>query len=199
MLSTVREIERVDPRTRRTRRLLQDAFVELMTEKSFQSITVQDITDRATVNRATFYAHFEDKYAILDQTVRDRFEEVLNSELPAGLPDSEENLQALIVAVCRFLDKFLGTCPHHRPVQFEPLIERQVKEQVYEYLLGWLNGYGATARLAAEEKDLAATITSWAIYGAAYHWARGSRKDTPEEFAGHMRHSLCPLLSSAVR
>ena len=60
-----------------------------MTEKNFQSITVQDITERATVNRATFYAHFEDKYTLLDESVRDRFEEVLNSELPGGLPDGE--------------------------------------------------------------------------------------------------------------
>ena len=94
---------------------------------------------------------------------------------------------------------FLGTCPRHRPVQFEPLIERQVKEQVYEYLLGWLNRQVAAARLAAEEKELAATITSWAIYGAAYHWVRGGQKETPEEFARHVRRSLCPLLTSAAR
>ena len=55
--------ERVDPRVKRTRKLLQQAFLELFQEKGFASISIQDITERATVNRATFYAHFPDKYA----------------------------------------------------------------------------------------------------------------------------------------
>jgi len=50
--------EKVDPRIRRTRMLLEDAFSELIREKDFQSITIQDITARAGINRATFYAHF---------------------------------------------------------------------------------------------------------------------------------------------
>ncbi|MBI4304912.1 MAG: TetR family transcriptional regulator, partial [Chloroflexi bacterium] len=45
-----------DPRVKRTRKLLHDAFDSLLSEKSFEAITVQDIAERATVNRATFYA-----------------------------------------------------------------------------------------------------------------------------------------------
>ena len=56
----------VDPRVKRTRQLLQRAFLELFEEKGIESIGIQEITDRATVNRATFYAHFPDKYALLD-------------------------------------------------------------------------------------------------------------------------------------
>jgi len=51
-----------DPRARRTRKLLQQAMNTLMGEKSFTDITIQDITTRAEVNRATFYKHFIDKY-----------------------------------------------------------------------------------------------------------------------------------------
>jgi AcrR family transcriptional regulator len=56
---------------------LEQAFLELLEEKGFQSVTVQDITDRATVNRATFYAHFEDKYALFDHIVRETFQQTL--------------------------------------------------------------------------------------------------------------------------
>ena len=48
----------VDLRVMRTRQLLEESFLALMEEKGFQSVTVQDITNRATINRATFYAHF---------------------------------------------------------------------------------------------------------------------------------------------
>lgn len=54
-----------DRRSRRTRQLLGNALVELMLEKRFEDITVQDILDRADVGRSTFYAHYTDKEDLL--------------------------------------------------------------------------------------------------------------------------------------
>ena len=62
-----------DPRVMRTRHLLLDAFVVLVKKKDFMSISVKDITEYAQVNRATFYAHFQDKYDILEYMVIDTF------------------------------------------------------------------------------------------------------------------------------
>src|SRR6266487_1020083 len=72
----------VDPRVKRTRKLLQQAFLELFQEKGFASISIQDITERATVNRATFYAHFSDKYALLDSIIREQFQHSVAERLP---------------------------------------------------------------------------------------------------------------------
>ena len=52
---------KIDPRTRRTRDRLGDALVELVQEKAFDAITVQEVLDRAGVGRSTFYAHYRDK------------------------------------------------------------------------------------------------------------------------------------------
>jgi AcrR family transcriptional regulator len=54
-----------DLRVRRTRKLLQKALLEAASEKGFAQVTVRDITERAMVNRATFYRHYEDKYDLL--------------------------------------------------------------------------------------------------------------------------------------
>jgi AcrR family transcriptional regulator len=54
----------IDRRVRRTRRILGTALVELVLEKGYDSITVQDILDRADVGRSTFYAHYRDKDAL---------------------------------------------------------------------------------------------------------------------------------------
>lgn len=54
-----------DRRTQRTKRLLLHALVGLILEKRYDSITVQDILDRADVGRSTFYAHFTDKEDLL--------------------------------------------------------------------------------------------------------------------------------------
>src|SRR3954470_4793055 len=51
----------IDPRVRRTRDRLGDALIELLQQKSFDSITVQEVLDRAGVGRSTFYVHFKDK------------------------------------------------------------------------------------------------------------------------------------------
>lgn len=54
-----------DRRSKRTRQLLGDALVELMLEKRYDAITVQDILDRANIGRSTFYAHYTDKEDLL--------------------------------------------------------------------------------------------------------------------------------------
>jgi AcrR family transcriptional regulator len=58
-----------DLRVRRTRSLLQKAFIELTIEKGFTEVTVRDITERAMVNRSTFYHHYVDKYDLLSQHI----------------------------------------------------------------------------------------------------------------------------------
>ncbi len=54
-----------DRRVDRTKRLLQEALLELVHERSYDRITVQDILDRADVGRSTFYAHFRNKDELL--------------------------------------------------------------------------------------------------------------------------------------
>ncbi len=53
--------KKIDRRVRRTRNALGDALIALMQEKPFESVTVQQVLDRAGVGRSTFYAHFSDK------------------------------------------------------------------------------------------------------------------------------------------
>lgn len=61
---------KLDRRSQRTRRLLMDAMVGLMRDKRYDTITVQEITDRADVGRSTFYAHFADKDDLLADGAR---------------------------------------------------------------------------------------------------------------------------------
>ena len=56
-----------DRRIRRTKKLLKQALAQLMDEKEFKDITVRDITERADLNRGTFYLHYTDTYDILNK------------------------------------------------------------------------------------------------------------------------------------
>ncbi|MGE7841367.1 TetR/AcrR family transcriptional regulator C-terminal domain-containing protein [Lysinibacillus sp. NPDC093712] len=61
--------QKIDPRVIRTRRLLKQALIELMEEQAFEEIKVQDISDRATVKRVTFYLHYKDKNELMVQCI----------------------------------------------------------------------------------------------------------------------------------
>lgn len=51
----------------RSRKLIRQAFLELLKEKSFEKITVTDIVKRADINRSTFYAHYPDVMGLLEE------------------------------------------------------------------------------------------------------------------------------------
>ncbi len=73
----------LDRRIQRTRRLLQNALLELILEKGYDAITVQDIIDRADMGRSTFYAHFEDKENLLlseFEDMREQFDRHLTNQ-----------------------------------------------------------------------------------------------------------------------
>src|ERR1700728_2063485 len=96
---------RADPRVTRTRKLIRDSLTSLLAEKSFESISVQDIAERATINRATFYAHFTDKFALLDALVR----EDAAARLSEGDPLSAPNTRAMLLMVGKNVFAFVGS------------------------------------------------------------------------------------------
>lgn len=59
----------MDLRVLKTQKLIRDSFIELIGEKGFAGITINDISNRAQINRSTFYLHYTDKYELLDKTV----------------------------------------------------------------------------------------------------------------------------------
>src|SRR5919106_4710436 len=66
--------KKTDARVKRTRDALGDALIALMQEKPFDTITVQDVLDRARVSRSTFYAHYSDKDDLLMSDAEEFFE-----------------------------------------------------------------------------------------------------------------------------
>ena len=67
---------KVDRRILKTQESLKKVVIELMTEKNFDDITIQDIADRANVNRGTIYLHYQDKFDLLDKVIEAHINEV---------------------------------------------------------------------------------------------------------------------------
>ena len=189
MLSDPQVEEKLDPRIKRTRALIEQAFLDLLTEKGFHAVTVQDITARAEINRATFYAHFSDKYALLDHSIRQEFHRELEKRTLSACHYSEDNLRAVIVTVCEFIAWASEGCISSEN-QFESLLETQVKNQVQELLLLWLEQTACDV-----DPSIAATAASWAIYGLALKWNHDKNRPPVEEFSTQ----VLPLIISNLR
>jgi AcrR family transcriptional regulator len=168
-----------DPRVKRTRQLLMQSFMELLEQKkNIYSISVQDIAERATVNRATFYAHFEDKFAFLECWMREKFQRKLKEALPECSISDIGSLRALILSVFDFLAR---TRQYMNPAdsQFEPLFEIAMQKELYQLLLKWLSEE-PNASVSQEMVEATALVVSWGIFGAALQWSRSPRNRTAE-------------------
>lgn len=66
----------VDRRVQKSQEAIKNAFIGLMSEKSFDHITIQDISDRANVGRRTIYDHYMDKYDLLEKLIEEHINEL---------------------------------------------------------------------------------------------------------------------------
>jgi len=189
MLATTLVEEKLDPRVKRTRTLIQQAFTALLAEKGFAATTVQDITERAEVNRVTFYAHFPDKFALLEASIRQSFRQEMEKRTLSACHYTEENLRALIVTVCEFVAQSNQHCTSTEN-QFEALVETQVKQQIQELLELWLEKAGAQF-----DTKTAAIAASWALYGLAWQWSHDKNHAAAEDYAG----KILPLIESNLQ
>lgn len=181
--------EKLDPRVKRTRQMLEQAFMEVLQEKGFQSASVQDITERAGVNRATFYSHFEDKYALLDHSIRMGFRNEMEKRTLSACHFTEDNLLNLIITVCEFVGNVSSHCTPVQP-QFESLVENQIRQQIHELLLKWIEQAGSEV-----EPQTAATAGTWALYGLALQWVHDKKRVPVEKYA----RGVMPLVASNLK
>ncbi len=73
--------QKVDRRVRRTHRMLREALLELILEKGYDNISINDITTRADLSRATFYLHYQDKDHLLMSSLEEMFDDLVNQRL----------------------------------------------------------------------------------------------------------------------
>ncbi|AKG72857.1 TetR/AcrR family transcriptional regulator [Salinicoccus halodurans] len=180
--------ERLDPRVMRTRKLIMDAFISLSEEKEFKNITVKDITEKALINRATFYYHFEDIYDLLEKALSEVLMVNLGRKTYEGRSLEKDDVADIFLAVTNFQEALASRC--HRG--YEDTIARIIRDQIEVIIYNMLINQ-------QEEKDgelrTVAVMLSWAVYGASEEWKRNSRETDPKAFI----KKVIPHLVSSVR
>jgi AcrR family transcriptional regulator len=186
----------VDRRIQRTRQVLQQAFMDVVQDKGFAATSIQDITERANLNRGTFYLHFADKYMLTDAVIREQFHQQLAGTLPSAPRWDRQTLQLLIQAV---LDCLEGKYRHqHRPslilAEVAPLLERAMHEELTDLILMWLKQARRAESHGLVPLESIATVVSWAIFGPALQWSRETTTITSEQ----MTHTILLVVMEGV-
>jgi AcrR family transcriptional regulator len=181
--------ENTDPRVLRSRQMLMEALLRLLTRKEFDDISIQEIADEATLNRATFYLHYPDKNALLQAMTAARFRDLI---VRRGLSftDCDGALRAIALGVCDYLAETTG-CPTQlakMPLEGSiiPVVERMFQE-------------GAEHHPTAPgvDPELLATTAAWAIFGAARRWYQTPNRIPAEEMAARIEAMVKQIFLTA--
>ena len=99
-------MSKTDRRYRRTRQFIMDAFTALLKKEPFDKISINEIADLANINRATFYLHFVDKYALLDEFIDELLKDLYaESGMLSHSPDFSGIEHSLTAVLSCFYEK----------------------------------------------------------------------------------------------
>jgi AcrR family transcriptional regulator len=177
-LHLVASKKKQDARVRRTRDALGDALVALMQEKPFETITVQDVLDRAKVGRSTFYSHYTDKDDLLMSDAEEFFESV--SMLLSLRGDKSDRVFPVkeffshIAEAQQFVNALMASGKFHDNMELaHGLFARGIQRRLSELPKG--------QGIAAEELPAIAYAHAGALMSLLQWWIDRGMKQSPAE------------------
>ncbi|MCI8593969.1 MAG: TetR/AcrR family transcriptional regulator [Oscillospiraceae bacterium] len=169
-----------DRRVRRTRALLRQSLTGLLQEKSLREITVKELTERADVNRGTFYSHYEDlndMMAQLENELFEEFEQVITA-YPARV--LQKGIQPILRDAFCFIARNADLCATLLRDKDSTFLER-LKVMVYRQVEA---EWGALHQFPDENvQRRALAFFVGGVVGIVQSWAESGWQDTPEELA----------------
>lgn len=173
-----------DLRVRRTRKMLQEALIELTVEKGFPAVTVRDITERAMVNRSTFYRHYLDKYDLLNQYTDELY--TLISEGTAKADKMEHRPGEPPPGLVNFLKHIQSLADFYRVMlgqNGDSVFTQRFRENIEKRFRYLIANYGTDDDPHATPIDLRLTYISCADVGAILWWLESDQPCTVEQLA----------------
>lgn len=176
-----------DPRVIRTRTLIIDAFFELIKKQGFESISIKDLSERATLNRATFYRHFPDKYALLEVILQQMMENKGFEKIKEQDTLDENTFTLLIDAFIQLIDALRTTFGRNYQ-SILSLTEHQVKDQLIEMV------HSLSPLNRRDHNKMIATMLVMSVHSATCSWINGNKVISREAFL----ETILPFLTGAM-
>ncbi len=159
------EEKKTDRRTLKTRKAICDAIMEFLIEKELRKITVQEISDKADINRATFYKHYLDVYDLYDKLEQDILIEWGMLVLKLQELRTEEFFRRLVDYVDRnrlmFRMVFSENSPGQLRVKFEKILEGLFKKIESEKIGVKITDVKLSYRTAYRAQGCISVLSKW--------------------------------------
>jgi len=173
----------LDPRIKKTRRFLRKALVELIDEKGFEAMTVRDLTERAEINRATFYQHYTDKYDLLDSNIDELIDHLIAYVIPNDREDLLMSGDEPSPAFVRLFE-FIGENAYFFEVMLGVLSFRtRLLQMIREIVSDRLDKFHPHPETMMVSKDLFIYYVSSAHLGVISYWLDHDRSYSPRYMA----------------
>jgi AcrR family transcriptional regulator len=169
--------------------MLFEALQTLLLEKEFERVSVQDIAERATLNRATFYDHYPDKFALLECMIAEQLNRLI-SKRGLHFDGCDGALRKVAFVVCDFLSEL--PCANNTQRQFEMHVQAAMIAAIKTMIDSGLRQHGGGDD---RTRTLTATAAAWAVCGAANEWIRTPDRCSTESIATEIDRLVSPLFS----
>lgn len=184
-----------DLRVRRTKRVLFDAFTQLMSEKTFDEITVNELCDKAGVRRATFYKHYADKFDFLTgytHILRDNFDK---SVAKAGAIElSHDYYVSYAKRIIHFISENSAAIDNICKSNLFPSVLAAIFEQNYKDTCERLRISVASGMVLPASVDTVAAMCSGGVAACIYGWLKEGRKTDPEVVAEQVGAAVAKII-----
>ena len=177
----------VDRRILRTKLAIREALVDLIDEKGFDALSVRDITERADINRGTFYLHYRDKFDLLEQTelgIIQDIEEIILQANSLNLADfnSTDKPLPIVVTMFEYLKENAALMHAILGLKGDVTFQNQLRKAVEKNLkLGFLAGIKAENFLVPSDYLIAYVLS--AHFGVIQVWLQNGCVESPKEMA----------------
>lgn len=180
-----------DLRVRRTQKFLWEALLSLLEERSFETISVTDICERAMVHRATFYKHYESKQDLVLQGIKSLISqlerETKREEKGKRESEPHSRLVALFKQFARYnhFYKFLLYEENFTSLQRLLLeeLETSTEDRIKSHLLRNRKSVGIPPTIIVQ-------FDTGAIVSVLVWWLKNDMPVSAEQMAGHLSHLL---------
>ena len=187
----------MDRRQQKTRAAIFKAFGDLLEEKSYSRITVQEIIDAANVGRTTFYAHFETKDNLLEALCRELFGHIIDSMADYththGLYSEGPAPRSVFCHLLQHLQENDGNILGLLSGENSELFMRYFKDNLDELIRMQFAGRNRPGKTDVPQAFLLNHI-SGSFVEMVLWWIKGRMKQTPEELDRYFRAVIEPIL-----
>jgi len=187
-----------DPRVQRTRALLRRALMELVTQKSFASLTIQEVTKRAGVNRSTFYLHFIGLHALLEDCVKDLFGQMrleiydkANQTRINNIEEYEPFVECVFQHLQRYMDFYRAMLGKGGDPYFSSLFQDLLAELIFDPMR---EGFTLSV-----ESELILSFFTAGFTGIAKWWLENNLPLPPQTAAQLVTQELLPAYMKLVK